>query len=79
MSGVSELFVDVSNSCAVPENGFGDFQILFLIAVYGYILFKASQLIADGSELLMLVVNPGLIGGLVLPVMGAVPDGAIVL
>ncbi len=40
---------------------------------------KASKLIADGSELLMLVVNPGLIGGLVLPVMGAIPDGAIVL
>lgn len=36
-------------------------------------------MIADGSEMLMLVLNPGLVGGLVLPVMGAVPDGAIVL
>lgn len=25
------------------------------------------------------MLNPGLIGGLVLPIMGAVPDGAIVL
>jgi len=47
--------------------------------VYGFILFKASKCIADGSELLTMVMNPGLIGGLVLPVMGAVPDGAIVL
>ena len=47
--------------------------------MYGFILFKASKCIADGSELLTLVMNPGLIGGLVLPVMGAVPDGAIVL
>jgi hypothetical protein len=47
--------------------------------VYGYILFKASKCIADGSELLTMVMNPGLVGGLVLPVMGAVPDGAIVL
>jgi Ca2+/Na+ antiporter len=36
-------------------------------------------MIANGSELLMLVLNPGLVGGLILPVMGAVPDGAIVL
>lgn len=47
--------------------------------LYAFILFKASKLIADGSELLTLVLNPGLIGGLVLPVMGAVPDGAMVL
>ena len=38
--------------------------------LYAFILFKASKLIADGSEMLMLVLNPGLIGGLVLPVMG---------
>jgi Ca2+/Na+ antiporter len=54
-------------------------QLFFLLAIYGYILFKASKYIADGSELLTLVLNPGLVGGLVLPVMGAVPDGAIVL
>lgn len=31
------------------------------------------------SDLLSIVLDPGLVGGLVLPVMGAVPDGAIVL
>jgi Ca2+-binding EF-hand superfamily protein len=36
-------------------------------------------MIADGSELLMLILDPGIIGGLVLPVMGAIPDGAMVL
>lgn len=41
------------------------------MAVYGYILYQASNLIAGGSEMLELVMSPGLIGGLVLPVMGA--------
>jgi len=52
---------------------------VFLGACYAFILFKASKLIADGSEMLMLFMSPGLVGGLVLPVLGAVPDGAIVL
>ena len=39
--------------------------------MYGYILYQASNLIAGGSEMLELVMSPGLIGGLVLPVMGA--------
>ena len=41
------------------------------VQAYGYILAKASDVIADGSELLLAVMDPGLIGGLVLPVMGA--------
>ena len=47
--------------------------ILLLAVLYAFILFKASKLIADGSEMLMLVLNPGLIGGLLLPVMGGEP------
>ena len=54
-------------------------QLFFLMLVYGFILLKASKMIADGSEMLMLIINPGVIGGLVLPVMGALPDGAMVL
>lgn len=89
--GLSDLFVNVEETftCNVttlgttehclPENGYGFFQLVFLMLCYGYILYFSSNLIADGSELLMLVLNPGLIGGLVLPVMGAIPDGAIVL
>eukprot|EP00955_Chlamydomonas_euryale_P049238 354208-Chlamydomonas_euryale.AAC.8 len=45
----------------------------------GYILFCASNMIANGSELLLLTPLAGLVGSVVLPVLGAVPDGAIVL
>jgi hypothetical protein len=82
MAALGDLFVDVSATCPatngtgagehlIPENGFGIVQLLLFVAFYGYILSKASQLIADGSELLLLVLDPGIVGGLVLPVMGA--------
>ena len=39
-------------------------------------LYFASNLIGEGSELLLLVPSmAGLVGGVVLPVLGAVPDG----
>lgn len=38
-----------------------------------------AKLIADGSELLLEILDPGIIGGLLLPVLGALPDSAIVL
>ena len=47
--------------------------------VYGFILSKGSKMIADGSEMLMEILNPGIIGGLVLPILGALPDAAIIL
>ncbi len=41
---------------------------------------SASNMISDGSELLLLVPSlAGVVGSVVLPVLGAVPDGAIVL
>lgn len=47
---------------------------------YGYVLYYAAGLIGEGSELLLLVPSmAGLVGGVVLPLLGAVPDGAIVL
>ncbi|KAK8828803.1 hypothetical protein WA577_000282, partial [Blastocystis sp. JDR] len=55
-------------------------QLLFLFCVYSYILFKGASLISDGSELLLLIPRwSGLIGSIVLPFLGAVPDSAIVL
>lgn len=40
----------------------------------------ASNLISEGSDLLLLVPSlRGLVGGVVLPILGAVPDGAIML
>jgi len=50
-----------------------------LIVAYGYILLQGANLISDGSELLLEVLNPGLIGGLLLPILGALPDCAIIL
>lgn len=64
--------------CGVSP-AFGLFQVLFLLCVYGGILFRASKLIADGSELLLLVPSlRHIVGSVVLPILGAVPDGAIV-
>jgi Ca2+/Na+ antiporter len=53
---------------------------VWLFVSYGYVLYKASDLISEGSELLLLVPSmAGLVGGVVLPLLCAVPDGAIVL
>eukprot|EP00922_Rhytidocystis_sp_ex-Travisia-forbesii_P021939 GHVS01032141.1.p1 GENE.GHVS01032141.1~~GHVS01032141.1.p1 ORF type:complete len:451 (+),score=64.13 GHVS01032141.1:147-1499(+) len=74
---VSKLFV---NPNTLPQDGFGFFQVCFLGGVYGSILYQASRLISDGSELLLLVPSlAGVVGSIVLPILGAVPDGAIVL
>jgi len=51
---------------------------LFFMAAYGYILFTAAVLIGDGSERLLLLYGPGVVGGLVIPILGAIPDGAII-
>lgn len=54
--------------------------LLWLLLSYGYVLYMASNLISEGSDLLLLVPSlAGLVGGVVLPLLGAVPDGAIML
>ena len=54
--------------------------LLWLGISYGYVLYKASELIAHGSELLLLIPSlAGIVGGVVLPAMGSVPDAAIML
>ena len=40
---------------------------------------QGAGLLAEGSELLLEIVNPGIIGGVVLPVLGALPDSLIIL
>lgn len=55
-------------------------QLIGLTVIYGYVLFFSANLIGDGSELLLLVPSlAGLVGSVVLPVLGAVPDGTMVL
>jgi len=61
-----------------PED-VGATGLLWLLFSYGYALFYAANLIGGGSELLLLVPSmAGLVGGVVLPLLGAVPDGAII-
>jgi len=89
----SNLFVSPES---LPDDAYGFIQLIFLLLVYGYILSWSSNLISDGSELLLLIpALAGIVGSvgtifypslhllifpvLVLPVLGAVPDGAIVL
>jgi Ca2+/Na+ antiporter len=50
-----------------------------LLVIYGFMLLKAAQLLSDGSELLLAVMSPGIIGGLVLPILGALPDAMLVI
>ena len=51
---------------------------MWLFLSYGYVLYFASNLISEGSDLLLLVPSiAGIVGSCVLPVLGAAPDGAI--
>ncbi|CAD7925805.1 unnamed protein product [Amoebophrya sp. A25] len=55
-------------------------QLVVVTGIYGAVLFQAAGLIGDGSELLLLVpAYADLVGSVVLPVLGAVPDGMMVL
>lgn len=74
---ISSYFVDVTT---LPHTTEGFVQLLFLGGTYAYILGYASNMISDGSELLLLVPSmANLIGSVVLPILGAVPEGCMVL
>lgn len=49
-----------------------------LLIMYSYAFLKAAQLLTEGSELLLTVMSPGIIGGLVLPILGAFPDALLI-
>ena len=74
---LEKIFIDVST---LPHDGYGFIELLYLGATYAFILITASNWIKDGSEMLLLIPKyAGVVGSIVLPVLGAVPDGAIVL
>ncbi|KAK4577013.1 hypothetical protein RGQ29_027500 [Quercus rubra] len=52
---------------------------IFLIAVYGVLMFISAKLLSNGSELLLEILGPGIIGGLFLPILGALPDAMLIL
>jgi hypothetical protein len=71
---------DLAEEGKLGEGFYGIFQLLFLMGAYAMVLMNAATLIGDGAELLLLVPEYAtLVGTLVLPILGAVPDGAIVL
>ncbi|XP_042486262.1 sodium/calcium exchanger NCL-like [Macadamia integrifolia] len=55
------------------------FGNLFLIVVYGFLMYQAATLLSNGSELLLEILGPGIIGGLFLPILGALPDAMLIL
>ncbi|KAK9078213.1 hypothetical protein SSX86_002270 [Deinandra increscens subsp. villosa] len=55
------------------------FGNLFLIIVYGYLMYLAATHLSAGSELLLQILGPGLVGGLCLPALGALPDAMLIL
>ncbi|KAG6480170.1 sodium/calcium exchanger NCL2-like [Zingiber officinale] len=52
---------------------------LFLVIVYGFLMLKAATYLSSGSELLLGILGPGIIGGLFLPILGALPDALLIL
>ncbi|KAJ7948715.1 Calcium-binding EF-hand [Quillaja saponaria] len=52
---------------------------LFLILIYGYLMFLAATFLSNGSELLLEILGPGIVGGLFLPILGALPDAMLIL
>ncbi|XP_010535054.1 PREDICTED: uncharacterized protein LOC104810447 [Tarenaya hassleriana] len=52
---------------------------VFLIIVYGFLMFTAAKYLSNGSELLLEILGPGIVGGLFLPILGALPDAMLIL
>jgi hypothetical protein len=53
---------------------------LILVGLYGIVLAYSAKMISDGSELLLDLGFPAaIIGGVVLPLLGAVPDSAMII
>lgn len=42
-------------------------------------MFLAATYLSSGSELLLEILGPGLVGGLLLPSLGALPDAMLIL
>ncbi|XP_074583910.1 sodium/calcium exchanger NCL1-like [Curcuma longa] len=52
---------------------------MFLIVVYGFLMYKSATYLSSGSELLLKIMGPGIVGGLFLPILGAFPDAMLIL
>jgi hypothetical protein len=72
----SSIFIDPDS---FPDTWCGALQLAQLFLAYCAILYIGCNMISDGAELLMLMPYSKLVGSVILPILGAVPDGAIVL
>ncbi|GMN54432.1 hypothetical protein TIFTF001_023556 [Ficus carica] len=52
---------------------------LFLIVVYCYITFFAANYVSKGSDLLLEILGPGVVGGMFLPAVRVFPDAMLIL
>lgn len=53
---------------------------LILVAFYGILLGFSAKMISDGAEMLLdLGLPPAIIGGVLLPLLGAIPDSAMII
>lgn len=84
-NGTSNKTEEEGDPCSTDKNGVYPCSStitgnLLLMVFYGAILGVAAKCISDGAELLLdLGCSPSLIGGIVLPLLGAVPDSAIII
>jgi Ca2+/Na+ antiporter len=75
---VADMFMN--ESMFIPPEHMNNMAMLLMTVIYGVVLYQSSNLIADGSELLLLIPSvAGLVGSIVLPILGAVPDGMMTL
>jgi Ca2+/Na+ antiporter len=64
----------------MDPDGMSPLQLFWATISYGYVLFLSADMIGDGAELLLFVPScKNLVGSVVLPILGAVPDGMMVL
>lgn len=42
-------------------------------------MYTAATYLSNGSELLLEILGPGIVGGLFLPILGALPDAMLIL
>ncbi|XP_050370115.1 sodium/calcium exchanger NCL-like [Argentina anserina] len=52
---------------------------MFLMLVYGYLMYTAAKWLSSGSEILLEILGPGIVGGLFLPVLTSLPDAMLIL
>jgi Ca2+/Na+ antiporter len=64
----------------IDPDAMSPLQLFWAFASYGYVLFLSANMIGDGAELLLLIPEyKDLVASVVLPILGAVPDGMMVL